>query len=116
SRRVLSTLGEGKRVAALGQNMVADARLVEGARVSFFFKALLAVYARRMKSGTRAEKLGAVQAFANVDRIRFRLLTQAQASRKDTAQQKEQMKQTIGEQQDEGAFLDALKQFDGGQQ
>lgn len=115
-RAHLSLLREGKRLAVLGQNMAADGRLVEGARFSFLFKKVLGVYARRLKEGPLPQRLATAAAFTGVDRIRFRLLLQSQSAAQQTHGDKQGIKQTVAEKQDEAAFLKALKLLDAGQQ
>jgi hypothetical protein len=107
---------EARRTAALSQDLTADGRLFLGAKFTFFFKRLLAVYQKRLDTGTPAQRLAAAAAFANVDRIRFRLLAATQKTRANTQTEKGQLQQTLGEQQDAAAFDQAAALLEKGQQ
>lgn len=116
ARGTLSALGETRRVATLGQNLAADGRLLVGAQFSFLWQRLFSIYDRRLSSPDPAVRLGAVRAFASVDKVRFQLLQQAQESRDETAATREELKLTLDQKKDESAFRLALAQMEAGQQ
>lgn len=97
----------GKRLAAQSQNLVADGRLFEGARFSFYFARVRKVY-RRLLEGTPAEQLRAVSLFGKLDTTRFRFIGQMLKAREETAKQKLHIATTIAEQEDENAFHRSL--------
>ncbi len=96
-----------RRTAARGQSMAADGQLFLGAKFTFFFKKLLDVYQRRLDTGTLEQKLNAVRAFGNVDRIRFRILSAAQQTRGKTQDEKTGLRTTLAQQNDAADFNQA---------